>query len=57
MGEYQVVAWVDLVDREGLDLLTDLQALQVLLPLLVPMEGQSLRGFVLEGFSEEVPLF
>ena len=43
---------VGLVDREGLDLLTDLLAPQVLLPLLVPMEGQSLRDFVLEGFSE-----
>ena len=57
LGESQAVGLVGLVDREGLDLLTDLLALQVLLPLLVPMEGQSLRDFVLEGFSEEVPLF
>ena len=50
LGEYQVIGLVDLVDREGLDLLTDL------LPLLVPMEGQSLWDFVLGFFSEEVPL-
>ena len=39
LGDYQAVGLVDLVDREGLDLLTDLQALQVLILFLVPMEG------------------
>ena len=50
LGEYQVFGLVGLVDREGPDLLSYPQALQELLPLLVPMEGQSLRDFVLEGF-------
>ena len=39
LGDYQAIGLVDLVDREGLDLQADLQALPVLLPLLVPMEG------------------
>ena len=48
LGDYQVVGMVGLEDREGPVLLTGLQAL--LLPLLVPMEGQPLQDFVLEDF-------
>ena len=39
LGQYQAAGLVDLVDREGLDPLADLQVLKVLIPLLVPMEG------------------
>ena len=39
LGDYQAIGLVDLMDREGLDLQTDPQALLVLLPLLVPMDG------------------
>ena len=39
LGDYQAVGLADLVDRDELDLLANLQVLKVLIPLLVPMEG------------------
>ena len=56
MGDYQAAGLVDLVDKEGLDLLPDLQVLKVLLSLLLPMEEWPLKDFLLVGFSEEALL-
>ena len=39
VGDYQAIGLIGLVHIEGLDLQAGLQALPVLLPLLVPMEG------------------